>query len=276
MAAFGIVVLILAGLTPQNTFAQSAINGVYNSASDGALKGVLGAYKNTEVATAEVGVIRELYVKPGDYVQAGQKLARLDDEQQRMLVNEAEVDFATQGMLESARSEVAFNQARYDKTLSLAMGGKASKAELERDELELRIATAKLHAQEDAKKISKARLDKAIMQFNNRTVVAPHSGYVVEIVHDVGEYVAGNAPAVVKLLDTSTMRARFFLTEELAAKMRPLKTVDVRLANNTVLPGEVEFVSPIADPESNVTEMTVLVQNVNGDIRSSACDLIRP
>lgn len=276
MAAFGIVVLILAGTIQNNTFAQSAINGAYGSAGDGALKGVLGAYKNTEVATAEVGVIRELFVKPGDYVEAGQKLARLDDDQQRMLVNEAEIDLATQGMLESARSEVAFNQARYDKTLSLAMNGKASKAELERDELELRIAAAKLHAQEDAKKISQARLDKALTQFNNRTVVAPHSGYVVEIMHDVGEYVAGNGPAVVRLLDTSTMRARFFLTGELAAKMRSIKTVDVRLANNIVLQGEIEFVSPVADPESDLTEMTVLVKNVNGDIRSSACDLIRP
>ena len=76
------------------------------------------------------------------------------------------------------------------------------------------------------------------------------------------------------MMDTSKLRARFLLSDEMAQKFRERKTANVRLFNGVVVSAEIEFIAPIAT--ENITQMTILIDNSNDDIRSSACDLIRP
>jgi multidrug efflux pump subunit AcrA (membrane-fusion protein) len=109
---------------------------------------------------------------------------------------------------------------------------------------------------------------------DERTISAPHDGIIVEVLHDAGEYVAATQPAIVRILDTSKLRARFLLSDEMAQKFRERKTANVRLISGVVVSAEIEFIAPIAT--ENITQMTILIDNSNDDIRSSACDLIRP
>jgi HlyD family secretion protein len=253
--------------------AQSVINRSLAGMETG---GVLEPVKNTEVATAEMGVIREVFVKQGDFVEKGAPIARLDQEQQQVQVREAELELASTGVLETARSEFDFSERRRDKTAKLLAEGKASPKELERDQLDLNIAAAKVKAQEEAKLIGKAKLDRVQLMLRERTIRAPHSGTIVEVYRDVGEYIAGNAPAVVRLMDASQLRARFFLSDEVAEKFRKMKFAEVRLANHVVARATIEFISPFAIAEGHVIEMTVLIDNENGSIRSSKCELVLP
>lgn len=253
--------------------AQSVINRSLSGIETG---GVLEPVKNTEVATAEMGVLREVLVRQGDRLNVGDPIARLDQEQQLIQVREAELELMSTGTLDSARSEFEFYEKRRDKTAKLLAEGKVSPKELERDQLELNTAAAKLKAQEEAKLIAKTKLDRAKILLGERTIRAPHAGTVVEVYRDVGEYIAGNAPNVVRLMDASKLRARFFLSDEAAEKFRKLQYAEIRLANQTVKKATIEFIAPFAIAEGHVIEMTVLIDNEEGTIRSSKCELVFP
>jgi RND family efflux transporter MFP subunit len=252
---------------------QSVIN---RSGSSADKIGILEPINNIEVATSEVGIVREMYVKLGDFVEIGTPLGRLDQEQQIVQLREAELDAAAGGTMETARREVEFNTRRVDETSKMVTSGKGSPRELERYQLELNIALAKLRSQEEAKEISKARLDKAKLMFRERTVLSPLSGTVVDIYREVGEYIAGNAPMLIRLIDTTKLRARFLLSNDAAERFRKMEFVDVRLANHRVVQAKIEFIAPFENAEGHVIEMTVLIENADGMIRTSSCELILP
>jgi len=240
--------------------------------------GVLEPYKDTDVATAEMGVVRELFVKPGDFVEDKAPIGRLDNDQQRFVVQEATLDADARGLLEAAQGDLAFNQRRFEETEKLVTSGKASNKELERYQMELSIARAKLRAQQEAKLISQARLEKVTLLLNERVIRAPHRGTIVMVHRDIGEYIAGNAPAIVRLVDTSKLRARFYLSDEdqAAERFRKLTHAEIRLANHVVVRAEIEFIAPFAIADGHVIEMTVVIDNEDGSIRSSSCELVQP
>ncbi len=264
--------LIIFCLLSGTTSAQSVINRSLAAADK---QGVLEPFKDTEVATAEMGVVRELFVKPGDAIAEKSEIGRLDNEQQRYLVNEAELDANSLGMLETARREAEFNFRRVEEVSKLVAAGKTSPKELERFTLDLNISKAKLQAQEEAKLITQARLEKARLMLHERTIRAPHSGTVVTVYRDVGEYIAGNAPAIIRLVDTSKLRARFFLSDEAAERFRKSGRAEIRLSNHVVVKAQIEFIAPFAIADGHVIEMTVIIENEDGLIRSSACELVQ-
>ncbi len=271
LAMFAVVQALC--LQAQSLFAQSVIN---RSAAAADKVGILEPIHLTEVATAEVGIVREVFVKQGDFIETGTPIGRLDNDQQSVQLREAELDAASVGVLETARREVEFNRRRVEEMTKLVETGKGSPKELERYLLELHIAEAKLRSQEEAKEVSRARLAKAKIMLNERTIRAPHSGTVVEVYKDPGEYIAGNMPALIRLLDASQLRARFFLSHDAAERFRKQEYAEVRLPNHLVVRAKIEFIAPFEDAEGHVIEMTVLIDNANREIRSSSCDLVLP
>ena len=239
-------------------------------------QGVLAPYLSTEVATAELGILRDVFVKPGDVVKKGTPMGRLDWELQIAALNEAELEANAVGGVDVARYEVDFQQRRYDLTLPRVQKETASPQELERFEMELRIAKARLQSQIETKTQSQARLAKARVAFEERTIKAPHDGIVVEQVTEIGEYIAGTNPVLFKILDTSRLRARFSIPQELADKFRDKKSAEIRLPNNAVIEGEIEFIAPFESPEGGEIEMTILVDNQSGLVRYSKCSLVLP
>lgn len=239
-------------------------------------QGGLEPFRVTEVATAELGIVREIYVKRGEPVVAGMALGRLDDEQQKVALKEAETEAQATGTIETARKEVAFNEKRVSVTKALVDDGKASPKELERYVMELEIASAKLRAQEESKQISKVRREKATLSLNDRTIRAPHDGIVDEIYRDEGEYIAGNSPSIVRLVDVSRLRATFMLPEELAEKFRNRTDAEIRLPSHLVVRGSIEYISPFASAEGRTIVMTVLIENPDYTIRSANCELVLP
>ncbi len=255
-----------------NGFTQSSITR--SNSFD--TQGVLSPYLATEVATAEIGILREVFVKPGEIIKQGTPLGRLDWDQQLASLHEAELEASAIGGVDVARYEVDFQQRRYDLTLPRVQNETASPQELERFEMELRISKARLQSAIEAKSQSQARLAKARVAFEDRTIKAPHDGIVVEQVTEVGEYLAGTNPVLFKILDTSRLRARFSIPQELADKYRDKQTAEVRLPNNAVISGDIEFIAPFESPEGGEIEMTILLENQSGMVRYSKCSLVLP
>ncbi len=270
----GIAFAFLLGLINSSSYAQSALPRKSTDMKNDTLRGVVEPLRNTEVASTEVGIVRKIMVKAGDIVKPQQILATLDDEQQRLRLEGAEIEWQAHGSVETAEREVEFNYKKYLIATELAKKNRVSPLELDRDTLEWKIATAKLTAQKEAKDLSYSKWKEAREALARRAIYAPHEGVVVEVVRDEGEYLAANQPSIVRLWDISKLRARFLLSDEVASRYRELKVAMVKLSNGAVIAAEIEFIAPVASVDA--TEMTVLLDNPNREIRSSSCDLIRP
>ena len=256
------------------TEAQSVINKSDTPKID--VVGGLEPYKTTEVSTSEIGVIAEVLVKRGEQIVKDQPLSRLDDRQQKVLVKEAEADFLSAGQLETVKHEKQFNERRVEITRELVDQGKGSRRELERYELEFDIAKAKLVSGEEAKAIAGIRAEKARLMLESRTIVAPHDGVIDEIYRSEGEFIASNAPAIVRLVDARKLRATFMLPEAISEQIRGREAVEVKLPSGTVVPGVVEFIASVASIEGRTLALTVLIDNSEGSIRSAHCELVLP
>lgn len=237
-------------------------------------QGVLAPWKICRVAFAESGLIDQLWVTPGDNVQAGQKLASLEVQQQLILVQMAQVQAEAVGKVASVRAEVELNRRKLQSIEAGRTKDFSTKSELDRAQIELRIAEGRLANELDQARIEQLNLHKLQTQLEQRTVVAPFTGTVVRILKEVGEYIAPTSPEVMELVDTSKLRATFFLnTDEvrrLRSNERPLITVD----ENNNLPAVLEYVAPLADSEAGLIEVRLLIANPNREVLGSICRLM--
>jgi len=235
------------------------------------LDGVLQPYFDIDVATTETGIIRKVFVKPGDHVTLGQPLTELDSEsilaQIRVKRNEAEA----MGKIEQAKAELDLQQAKFDKLTKLLEAGKSSAMEVERAKSDLIIARGRFQNEEDTARVLKSDLERFQKQFQDRTLRAPMDGIVTDIQKQIGEFVAPNTPVVLRLIDVRQLRATFSIQESELATVKVGGVIRVQLSSGLVTQGIVEFVPPVADAETGWFMISVKIENTDGKIVGSRC-----
>lgn len=237
-------------------------------------QGVLAPWKVCRVAFAESGLVQELFVTPGAVVQVGQKLACLDTDQQQLLVQMAKIQSEARGKIDSARAEVELHSRK----LAAIEAGRAknftTQSELERAEVELRISQGKLSSEMDQFQVEQLNLKKLQTQLHQRTAFAPISGTVVRYLKEVGEFVAPTSPEVMEIVDTSRLRATFFLSSEEVRRLTSSGNAAVAVDADTTIPARLEYIAPVADGESGLIEVRMLIENPTRQILGSSCTLI--
>jgi RND family efflux transporter MFP subunit len=243
-------------------------------ASGNAPDGVLEPWKTSSVACAESGLVKSIAVKLGDRVQAGDVLATIDSSSiffQRVI---AEAQAAATGRIASARAEVELNERRVRAVETARANNFSSQLELERALADLKISQGRLAAETEEQAILRLQVDRLDEQIKQRTVVAPIDGIVVEIYKELGEYVAPNSPEVVRIVDVSRLRASFFLQLHEVHELPKNRKVTVLLGTGEESPATIEHISPVADGESGLIELRVLIDNPDSRILGSRCSLI--
>ncbi len=149
---------------------------------------------------------------------------------------------------------------------------------MRRAQADLAIAEAQvLAAKEDLiqKQLEHERIK---AQLEQRKVRAPLSGVVSKIIKDQGEFVAPNDPTVLTIVQLDPLLAMFTLSLQQASNIHVDQQVMLRLmGTEDLVAASVEFVSPVADPESGTVLVKVRVPNKKGAFRSGTrCSLIPP
>ncbi len=251
-------------LEAQNRVATHAVN-------QRDLDGVLQPYFDIDVASTETGIIRNVLVKPGDHVTAGQPLVEFDSEaiQAQLRVKKAEAE--STGKIDQAKAELDLQQAKFDKLSKLLDGGKSSFMEVERAKSDLIIAQGRYRNEEDTVRVLKVDLERFYKQLEDRTLRAPKDGIVTEIHKEVGEYVAPHSPVVLRLIDVRQLRATFSVQESELSTVKVGSVVRVQLSGGTTTQGLVEYIPPVADAETGWFMITVKIENIDGKIVGSRC-----
>ncbi len=271
-AAVSLLVIFAAAMIPKTALPQS-LNG--DSWGDQVFEGVLIPVREVEVATSEFAILRELHVKAGDFVKANDLIAKLDTRELESQLTIAIAEYESRGKLHQVESELILQRQKVELTRQLHEKSSANIQEVQRAENDLRVVEARLQSEQEnieVLRLQVERLQRALELYNIR---APLDGVVVELQHEVGEFVSSSSPSVVKIHDVSQLKATFPLAEDEIQGMKVGGSMNVRLSDGRVVEGIIDFIPPVADPQSGWFMVTVLIDNKDASIRCSRCARVK-
>ena len=175
----------------------------------GALKAVNSAVIKARVA----GELRELTVREGDFVKAGQLIARIDASEYQSRVRQASEQAV------SARAQVEVVQRQFNNNKALVAQGFISKTALD-------VSQANLDAAEATYKAALAATDVARKSVADTLLKSPISGQVSQRLAQPGERVGVEA-RIIEIVDLSQM--------ELEASLGAAESVNVRVGQTAEL-----------------------------------------
>ncbi|MCZ4352843.1 efflux RND transporter periplasmic adaptor subunit [Roseovarius aestuarii] len=188
------------------------------------------ARRSVDVRSNAMGTITHLNLVPGGYVQAGTVIARLQDEAERIALEQGQIQ------LEDARTDA-------ERIRQLQGTGAVTEVRLRESELALRSAELAVRQAE--------------FDLSQRQIEAPISGWVGIINLEVGDRVSAQ-DLLVTITDRSEILIDFRIPERVVGKIRaglPIEVTPLGLRELT-LTGEISAIDTVVDRSSR----TLLVQ----------------
>lgn len=183
----------------------------------------------------EGGRVTQVYIDAGDWVKAGQVMARIDRSVQTQQIARLEASVA------SARAERDLAQANLDRAAQLVERGFISKADIDR-------LTATRDSSAAQLRVSQAQLSEARARNNFLDIVAPKGGLVLERDIEVGQTVSPGSGILFRLAQNGEMELQAQLSESDLANLSVGVSTEVTPVGTTkVLEGQIWQISPMID-----------------------------
>lgn len=201
----------------------------------------LEAEDETEVVAKIGGVVREIYVEEGDYVRAGQVLAKLDDEKISVQVAQADAN------LQKLQDDYERSKELFDASLISTQEFQRAKYEYEHQ---------------------KAGCELAKLDLDYTSIRSPISGVVAERMVKVGNMVLTNQ-ATFRVTDLDPLLAVLHVPERQMHRLRvghKAKLV-VDAIEDAEFGGRIERMSPVVDPETGTMKVTIEVRDQSGRLK---------
>lgn len=210
--------------------------------------GQIVAQKRAEISTKLMGKVRAVYVKEGEFVQAGKVLLSVDAEDIR-LQTEA-LSYQERQAEEAYKSALANYEAvkkTYERYSALLKEGAITQQEF--DQIKAQFESAKAMVEQAKAGISAVRSQKSAVASNLRyaNLSAPFGGYVVQKNVDVGDLAVPGHPLLV--IEAGPYEFEAYLPENLLGKIKVGQTYEIYVPSvNKRYEGVVVEASPSLDP----------------------------
>lgn len=233
--------------------------------------GLITLIEAVDVPAREGGLLEELAVEPGSYVEVQQFLARLDDKQELHNLRMARRQYEISKMLSESNADIEFAKlservAYLEFERAKEVNALVSKATTATDLDKLRFDWERARLQIQQAQISQRRnqleaeirgeeVESAQLAVSRRQVLAPMSGQIVEVYRQAGEWVDPGEP-IVRLVRLDRLRIKRYISaaEFLPSELKDLPAVaEVTLARGRreSFPGRVVFVNPLEEDDGN-------------------------
>ncbi len=201
----------------------------------------LEAEKETEVVAKVGGVVSRILVEEGDYITAGQMLAKLDDEKTAVQMEQAKAN------LEKLKSNYDRARELYDESLVSAQEFQRAKYEYESQ---------------------KAAYDLCALDLEYTAIRSPISGVVAERLIKVGNMVLANS-AVFRVTDPDPLLAVLHVPERQVGKLMDGQraTITLDALGEAEFAGRVDRISPVVDPSTGTIKVTVEVHDASRSLK---------
>ena len=219
--------------------------------------GYVEARHAASVAARTTGRLAGVFVEEGDAVAAGQVVARLIDDDQRVLLLQAE---ANVGLARARLDQAAANEAeavrRAERRTALLAQRAQSTEEAEAAETAATLARAERAAAAASLRVAEAGREVARLELDKTKITAPFAGVVLRKDAEIGEIVGpimtsntARAGAVVTIADLSTLEVGVDVNESYIARLAVGGPADVVLDAHPEVhfPAAIRTIYPSAD-----------------------------
>ena len=211
-------------------------------------------------------------LEDGDMVQAGQLLARLDDEAERAQLAQLKAQAEDDTRVRAAEAQLAQKKVDRDEIKEARQRGAATRLEYEHAELDVNIAELSLELSKFQQKQDRRKYDEAKIQLERMKLRSPITGRVLRLMARPGETVDA-VEQVVRVLSidplwvdvpvpVGRMRERRIREGQPAKVSFPLGRGTERMSEPAI--GKVVYVMPVADAASDTQMVRVEVANPAG------------
>lgn len=222
------------------------VPGRVTVADEVTVTGSIAARRDMPVGVqGEGGMVTSVLVDAGDYVRAGQVLARIDRAVQVQQVNQLAAS------VEQARADQALAQAELDRALALVEKGFISKADIDR-------RTAKRDADRARVAVAAAQLREAQARLARLDIRAPADGLVLDRMVEPGQVVGAGGPPLFRIAENGAMEMRGRVAEQDLPKVKVGQSATATLVgSDRRFDGRVWLIEPIIDPQERQGEARI-------------------
>src|SRR5262245_19776916 len=217
-----------------------------------------------EAVPKVAGRLEAVSVRLGDRVSRGQQLAKIEDQELREQIRQAQASFEVSAAtirqreadLNLAKSNLDRSRNLYDRQLIPKQTYDDADARYQAAAAQLDLAKAQ-HAQ------AQARLDELKINLSNTVIASPVNGFVGKRTLDPGAWVTPNS-AFLSVVDIGVVRIVANVVEKDLRRIAAGQQADVEV---DAFPGEkfagrVARVAPVLDPATRTAQMEVEIQNL--------------
>lgn len=214
-----------------------------------------------DVGSASVGVLEEVKVERGDFVVAGQVLARLSTGVERASVAVAESRARADAEVKAAEAAADLARNKLERARDLIKAKFISSQALEQAQAEARVADQRAQQARDARDVAQREFQLSTAQLGQRFIRAPFEGIVVERYRTAGERI--EREPVVKLARIDPLRIEAIAPAALFGTIQSgqVGRVTPQLQQFGTLSATVTVVDRVVDAASNSFRVRLTMPN---------------
>jgi len=228
-----------------------------------AVVGNLVGDQTVSVVPKTAGRLEEITVKLGDRVSRGQRIARIEDEEIREQVKQAEAAFeVAKATIRQREADLDLSKTNVERSRNLFQRQLLPQQTLDDAEAKYQSAQASLDLARAQNNQSQARLDELRINLQNTLIVSPVNGFVARRTADPGAFVSANAP-IVEVVDIARVRLVANIVEK---DLKQIGVGDSARVSVDAFPGEsfmgrIARLSPVLDPATRTAPIEVEIPN---------------
>ncbi len=193
----------------------------------------------------DTGRIVGVYVEPGDHVEHGQLLAKLNDSVLIPQVNRLEAT------LEQAKAQAELSAAEYRRAKGVEAAGALSAEDIEKRHAQAITDAANV-------KVAEAQLAEYQARLSRTRIVAPIAGTVLTRTAEVGQIANSGGSALFRIASGGEVEMRGQLAEQDLAQVKVGDPVTVHLTGLAQpFEGRVRLLGAIIDPQTRLGEIRI-------------------
>ena len=209
------------------------------------------------------GRLQDVYVKMGDHVRMGQRLAKIEDREIHEQVKQAEASLnvaqATirqrQADLKLALNNLERSRSLYERDLLPRQTFDDTDSRYQASQAQLDLAVAQMEQ-------SRARLDELKINLSNTIIGSPVEGFIGKRTLDPGASVNVNT-SFISVVDIRTVRLVINVIEKDLRRISPGTVVEIEVDAypGELFNGRVARVAPILDPATRTAQVEIEIAN---------------
>ena len=217
------------------------------------------------VVPRAAGRLEEVYVKLGDRVAMGQRIAKIEDQELREQIKQAEAaQQVSQATIRQREADLQLAQTNVERSRNLFQRQLLPKQTLDDNESRYQSALAAIDLSRAQSAQSQARLDELRVNMTNTVIISPVDGFVARRAADPGAFVSQNAP-VVDVVDIRRVRLVVNIIEKDLKQIQAgdQTVVEVDAYAGETFTGRIARMSPVLDPATRTAAIEIEIPNAD-------------